>query len=112
MTVAALALLLQASPLVATDNIDRALDAALDFDSRAYYQICGSQERRRVFEALQARAQALNGKNDVRKGQDLTIRYVDRRAQGRCSEPSRFSDTIRAWSASLDKIAVALGGAK
>ena len=101
--------LVAASSSPALPTIDTALSDALNFDAKAYYQICGRADRKSRFEALQKRAIDLN--QSYAKLIDpnaIVVRYVDRRAVGQCKDGDQFEKTISDWSDALDKIDVAL----
>jgi hypothetical protein len=87
-------------------RIEAAFAHALQFDEAAYYQICGRSDRRARFGAMQGRAQALGARYSRKFLPPHTFfnDYVDRRAVGKCFNPKRFDQTLRAWSASLDVI--------
>jgi hypothetical protein len=103
--------LLQPDMAASGKSIDAALSQALKFDEQTYYQICGSRRKRAQFQTLQGRALRLNTEFNRQFHPDgIIARYVDRRAASVCRSPSRFDDTARNWSQSLDVIERALNG--
>jgi hypothetical protein len=106
--------LLLAGAAIASDawSIERALDDALEYDSRAYVQICHNSWRETAFNRLQERAQRLNKRFADRFYQgDIILRNVDRRPVGFCQDRREFGRTIADWNRALDDIERALDGA-
>jgi hypothetical protein len=93
-------------------TIDRALSAALDYDSRAYIEACYDRHCLEEFHALQQRARELNERyaSKLSNG-DIVLRYVDRRPVRACGGQKHFRGTIAKWKHALDEIELALNGA-
>ncbi len=93
-------------------TLPKAFPDALDFDRTAYNQICGNPVRKKAFEQLQSRAEALASRYWHDREPDTVVRYyVDRRAR-RCRHPERFESTASNWRAALDKIEIAMKEAR